>query len=144
MTQISRFKLKEETLEKLYSLMFEVLGKKSKKEFLLIMNDLVSPAEKIMIAKRIAVIYLLTKKVDQQIISRTVKVSLSTVSKFSLLTKLSNVIPNALAVLIAHEEIRLFIDEIFVSMFPPGTINTNWKGAWELKKEVRRKQTQGF
>ena len=144
MTQISRFKLKEETLEKLYSLMFEVLGKKSKKEFLLIMNDLVSPTEKIMIAKRIAVIYLLTKKIDQQIISRTVKVSLSTVSKFSLLTKLSNVIPNALAALISHEEIRLFIDEIFVSLFPPGTIHTDWKGTWELKKEIRRKQTQGF
>mgnify|MGYP001580136124 CR=1 FL=1 len=144
MTQISRFKLKEETLEKLYSLMFEVLGKKSKNEFLLIMNDLVSPTEKIMISKRIAVIYLLTKNIDQRTIAHTMKVSLSTISKYALLVKVSNVLPNALSNLIRNEGIRLLISEIFVTLFPPGTPNSSWGATWELKKEIGRKKSRGF
>ena len=65
MTRISKHELTDEVLEKLFTLFFEIVGKKQRKdEFQKVINDLLTPVERIMIAKRIAIVYLLLKSID--------------------------------------------------------------------------------
>ena len=80
MTRISKRILKERVLLKLYSLFFEIMSQYNNKEnFLSLIEDILSPTEKIMITKRVAVIYLLIKGVDYRDISEVLKVSTGTV-----------------------------------------------------------------
>jgi len=59
MVRNSRFELSEGLLEKLFDLFFEVVGNQSSKsEFKKIFVDLLTPAERIMLAKRVAIIYI--------------------------------------------------------------------------------------
>ncbi len=144
MTQISRFKVNADVLEKLNDLLFELLSNKSKDAFQIVLRDLISPTEKVMIAKRIGVIYLLEKNIDQRTITSIMKVSLATVSRYALLIRSSRTIPNALEKLITKERTRLLVSQLFELLFPPGTMHTNWKSSWKLRAEIERKKRRGF
>jgi Trp operon repressor len=80
MTRISKYKVEDKVLRKLYFLMFEIISNIDEEErFEGIMNELLSPTEKIMIAKRVAIVYLLMKNIDYLIISDVLKVSSRTI-----------------------------------------------------------------
>ena len=71
---------------KLYNLVFEVISHSSRKDkFFHVFEDIFSPTEKMMIAKRVTIIYLLIKGIDQKIIADTIKVSTATVSKYAVM-----------------------------------------------------------
>lgn len=145
MVQISRFKLNDETLEKLFTLFFEVVGKKSNKdEFINTISDILSPVEKIMIAKRIAIIYLLLQNIDHRAICLTLKVSTATVAKFALLTSKSSGVIQTFNRILKNMKIELFLLEMFNALFPPGMPGVNWKSAWKRKLAVARKKSTGL
>ena len=65
MTRISKHPLSERVYEKLFILLFEVMAKKTNKDdFNKVLFELLSPVERIMIAKRVIIIFLLMKKID--------------------------------------------------------------------------------
>lgn len=84
MTQVSKYPLPEDLEKQMFSLFFQALADlrlpSDVAEFL---DDLLSPVEKTMLAKRLAIAILLVKDYDQRSISRTLKVSLTTVSKIN-------------------------------------------------------------
>ena len=64
MVHLSKKYLDKTKLLKLYQLFFEIISRTyDKSEFYEVLNDFISPLEQIMIAKRIAIVYLLTKKI---------------------------------------------------------------------------------
>lgn len=145
MTRISRFKLSDRVCDKLFELFFEVIARqKNKDEFNKILFDLLSPVERIMIAKRIVVIYLLMKEIDYRTICNVLKVSNGTVSKFRIIMEKSGGVVPRLKHILKEERIYLFIKELFNELFPPGRYGVNWKVAWERKFELDREKTQGI
>ena len=91
MVHLSSYPLEKRKLLKLYQLFFEIIARSgSRDNFIVMMNDVVSPPEQIMIAKRIAIVYLLTKGINPSAIAYYLKVSKSTAAKFSLLESLRN------------------------------------------------------
>ncbi len=141
MTQVSRRYLDESILHKLFILFFEAVGNNTaQKEFEDIINDLLSPSEKIMLAKRVAIIYLLLKKKDVITISKTLKVSTSTVSKFKIITENSHGIVPRFEKIIKSKKIYDFLTDLFKDVFfPPFRPGSNWstnlKERWRIKKE---------
>ena len=114
MVQISRKKLPKELLSKLLLLFFEVVGKKNKNdEFEKIINDLFSETERIMVIKRIAIMYLLMKQIQPVIIADVLSVSLSTVAKFSILMEKSEGVVPYLKKLLQKEKIADFFEDVF-------------------------------
>ncbi|MDO9027306.1 MAG: Trp family transcriptional regulator, partial [Candidatus Roizmanbacteria bacterium] len=86
MARISKYKLRNEVLDKLFNLFFEIVGNQDdKNKFNEIIKGVFSYNERIMFAKRIAIIYLLLKNIDFQNICMALNVSSSTVAKFKLL-----------------------------------------------------------
>ncbi len=146
MVQISRNKLPEEILSKLLLLFFEVVGKKNKnEEFEKIINDLFSPVERIMIIKRIAIMYLLMKQIQPVIIADVLKVSPSTVAKFSIIMDKSEGIVPYLKKLLEKEKISDFFEDIFDDLFNyPGRYGINWSQAWKSKIEKENRRRTGI
>ncbi len=86
MVNISRRQLPEEILNKTFNLFFKIFSKCSSKEtFFVLLNDFFTPKEKILLAKRITIIYLLIKGIEQNNIADLLKVSTSTVAKYALI-----------------------------------------------------------
>lgn len=145
MTRISRFTLNKDMLEKLFTLFFEVVGRRGNRdEFQKVIFDILSPVERIMIAKRIAVSYLLLKKIDYKIICDTLKVSPTTVAKFKLLLERSEGMVPVFGRMLTNEKIELFLGELFSEIFYPGKPGINWKSAWELKRSIQEKKETGL
>lgn len=145
MARISRFKLNEKVYEKLFILLFEVVGKRSNKEdFNKIMVDLLSPVERIMIAKRIVIIYLLMKEIDYRAICKVIKVSNGTVSKFRLIIEKSEGIVPVLKYLLREDKIALFFKELFNDLFAPGVYGVNWSEAWKRRLDLQREKREGI
>lgn len=145
MVRNSRFQLDDNILEKLFNLFFEVVGKKSDKdEFREVMIDLLSPAERIMISKRIAIIYLLLKKIDYYNICEVLKVSAATVAKFSLLMEKSQGIVPTFKTIVTKEKVGEFLEDLFNTLYAPGVPGINWKAAWERKRDLQRRKIYGM
>jgi len=143
MVNISKRPVDVKKLFKLYQLFFEVVSKaKNKDEFLELIKDLLSPVEQIMVAKRIAIIYLLTKNVDQLAIARYIKVSRATVSKFNLLffekkTRLIKIIES----MIKKEKIGHFLEDLFADLFiQPGVKIGHWQRYWDHKRRQNERK----
>jgi len=145
MVHLSKKTIDKNKLAKLYRILFEITSvADDENEYIEIIKDIISPSEQIMIAKRIAIIFLLIKNIEFQNICQVLKVSSSTVSKFSLLKeKESPIIKNLQGFIIKDEFYDFFLD-FLNTLFPPGKYGVNWKDAWERKKESQRRKTYGF
>ncbi|PIP62757.1 hypothetical protein COW98_02330, partial [Candidatus Roizmanbacteria bacterium CG22_combo_CG10-13_8_21_14_all_35_9] len=122
-----------------------MVGKReNKEEFQRLINDVFSSTERIMVAKRIAIIYLLTKNIDYRIICEVLKVSASTVFKFRLLTEESKGIVPILKKILRGEKISQFFEEILLTFNRPGKYGVNWSQAWKDKMAFERKKETGI
>lgn len=145
MARISRHKLEDDVLEKLFTLFFQVVGKKgSPGEFQKIIADLLSPVERIMIAKRIAIAYLVMKNIEYPVICRVLKVSSATVAKFRLLLEKSDGLIPTLKTLIRTEKFVQFFEELFISLHLPPTPGSNWSAAMRAKRALEKRKAQGI
>jgi Trp operon repressor len=141
MVNLSKIQVDEKKLVKVYQLMFEILNKADDKDdFLGIIKDILSPPEQLMVAKRIAIVYLLLKGVDHTTIAKYLKSSRATVAKFSLLfynkeTRLIGIIGE----LLNKEDISHFFEDLFADIFiKPGLKIGHWQMHWDHK----RRQTE--
>lgn len=145
MIRISYFAIKEEDYEKIYSIFYRIVGQtENKDEFSKILFDLLTPAERIMLIKRIAIIYLLMKDIHYLTICEVVKVSNTTVNKYKLLMERSEGIVPVLKSMVKQEKVWLFFEDIFSQIFHPGLPGINWKAAWERRIDLDRKKNRGL
>lgn len=85
MSQVSRRKVQLSIENKIYNTLFEAIAKlRSEKEIQEFLNDLLSPTERIMVAKRLAIAALLLKGYQYETISDILKVSSTTIGKVSI------------------------------------------------------------
>jgi uncharacterized protein YerC len=140
MTQISRYPLQKQVEERVYEVLMEsVAAANNSVSVNCLLEDLLSPTERLMIAKRISIALLLIKKYDQRTISKWLKVSLATVSKVSLvLQKGKGGYQTIIGSLLNKEELNKFIqriDDAIADFLPP--MSRNWrhwrKARWESK-----------
>lgn len=143
MVNLSKTPVDEKKLIKLYQLMFEIVNKaEDEKDFLELIKDILSPPEQLMVAKRIAIIYLLIKGVEQSSIAKYLKSSRATVAKFSLLfydkeTKLIGIIGE----LLNKEKVNHFLEDLFADIFiQPGLKIGHWQSYWDHKKRQRERK----
>lgn len=145
MVRISPYLLKPEVFEKVFNVFYEVLGNnRNREEFNNILFDLLTPAERVMIAKRIAIIFLLMKNIDYKTISEVLKVSTTTVFKFRLMMETSKGLVHSLQQIVMTDKVILVFKELFSDLFPPGVYGVNWKAAWERKIKIQKEKTEGM
>lgn len=143
MVRNSRNPLPEEIFLKMYSLFFEIFNcYENKESFFELMNDLFTPAEKIMIAKRVGIIYLLIKKVDYRDISEILKVSTCTITHYAYIynnrkSKIIEIIKSQLM----KEKVLYFLDDLLADvMIQPGLKIGHWQQYWDHKRKQQERK----
>ncbi len=85
MPHISKRKLDKKTLGKIFSKLITLLGHaKNHRELAYMLDELLTETEKIMLAKRLAIILMLEGDIPQNRIIEALSISPSTVTRFSL------------------------------------------------------------
>jgi len=141
MVNLTKKYVDEKKLVKINQLMFEILNKADDREdFFEIIKDIISPPEQLMVAKRVATIYLLLKGVDHYTIAKYLKSSRATVAKFSLLfyereSKLIKVIKD----LLKNENISHFFEDLFADIFIQSGLKI---GHYQMHWDHKRRQQE--
>ena len=100
MVRMSKYKVKESVINKMSELLFEILGRENSKEkFIATLYDVLSPVERLMVGKRLLIMYMVSIGVDYYIISDVVKVSRATIAKFAFLLDKSTYIKHSLSII---------------------------------------------
>lgn len=138
MPHISRKKLKKEEVDKIFkklALVFDSAGKNKKSKILL--EEFLTPTEKVMLAKRLAIIFMLNEKISIHYISDTLFVSPSTVQRISLkhefgeysyLSKITSGKNN-------KHDIWKTIKPLVMTVLTPKGARGRWKWFYEIDKK---------
>lgn len=136
MTQVSRIPLSLEIEKRVFEIFLDSVAEvKTRGEVEKFLDDLLSPTEKIMLAKRLSIAFLLHKGYDQRSICRILKVSLGTVNKVNLEMKLGGKgYQRVIGKIIQGEKMEEFwqkIDDFIADIVPPK--GRDWR-AWRSKR----------
>lgn len=144
MAQISKRVLQKNVEERILDLFWTSLSMLSTKEKVaLFLDDLLSPTEKLMLGKRLAIAFMLMKGYDYPSINNRLKVSDSTIWNVKMnLTYKGKGYNMAIEQIMSKEKWEKFwqdLDHFFGKVLPP-RYGTNWKEARRKQWENRRKQ----
>ncbi len=84
MTRVSRISLDRKIQNDMISEFWYALGKLNRSEIEILLKELLSPVEVIMLSKRLEILKLLTKKFHYLAIKKAIKVTEPTIAKMSL------------------------------------------------------------
>ncbi|TSC90177.1 MAG: hypothetical protein G01um10145_281 [Microgenomates group bacterium Gr01-1014_5] len=147
MTQVSKRYLSSDVQKRMFEVFINAVSKaKYRRDVASFLTDLLSPTERIMLAKRLAIAYLLVKKSwTYREISQILKVSLATIQRVSLVLNVQGdgyrKIVNSL---LKDEQIENFMNKVAdaITVIPPG--GANWK-QWRKEREAeKRSRTKAF
>ena len=139
MTHISKQKLKEEDFKKIYDQlisMFDTAGDSRRSDRLL--KEFLTSAEKVMLAKRFAILCMLEQGVSQHFIGQVLKVSPSTVNRIFLQYQ-NNKFRYIESILKKNRRnIWDTLGTIITAGLPPRV----GRGRWQWLNEIERKQNR--
>ena len=128
MPHISSKKLKKEHLEKLYREFGIALEKSAKKSWIkFFLNDFLTRTEKIMLAKRFAVIYLLSKDLPTSYISNALCMSPATIARMSLKYEIGKYSSLLKTIKNDNENMWKILEKILRAGLPPIAGRGRWK-----------------
>ncbi|OGI75598.1 hypothetical protein A3C67_00720 [Candidatus Nomurabacteria bacterium RIFCSPHIGHO2_02_FULL_42_19] len=128
MPHISSKKLKKEHLQKLYNEFSVALEKSARKSWVKIfLNDFLTRTEKIMLAKRFAVIYLLSKDVPASYIAEALYMSPATIFRMSLKYDIGKYSSLLKAIREENKDIWRILEKILRARLPPRAGRGRWK-----------------
>ena len=148
MAQVSINPLSLKTSERIFEILISVVAALDKAEDIQeFLNDLLSPTEKVMLAKRLTIAYLLLKGYDQRSICAIMKVSLGTVSRVSnsLQTK-GKGYKGVIGKVFAKDKMSQIIEKLDNFLFellpPPGGVN--WAERKRVHYEEKKRRRKPF
>jgi len=146
MAQISKRILRRKVEERIFEIFLKSLGKiKNDRQAAGFVEDLLSPTERTMLAKRMSIAFLLSRGYDQRAICRVLRVSLGTVSKVSLkLKQKGGGYRWVIGQIGKEEEIRKVLEDmesLFTALPPKGG---NWSRWRKRKIEKERSRSKAF
>ncbi len=148
MAQISKRYLEKKVEDRIVDLFWTSLSLLSTKEDVgLLLEDLLTPTEKLMLAKRLAIAFMVIKGESYPIINERLKVSDTTIwnVKLNLIHK-GKGYKSTIKKIMSKEKWEKFwndLDFLFQKLLPP-TPGTNWKEVRRKQWKNRKNQTKSF
>lgn len=124
MPQVSKIRLRKEIEERMFKIFFQSMADaKTPKETENLLNDLLTPTEKIMLAKRLAIALLLLRGYDYSTVRQILKVSYGTISRVANWLKIEGSGYRKILTKMARQEIWKDllnqINDVFIGITPP-------------------------
>lgn len=142
MAQISKKYLSVDVQNKITGTLFEAISQvKGRKETSLFLNDLLTPTEKVVLAKRLAIAVLLIKGWGYEAIQSFLKVSSDTVGKVSVIVKINQGYRSVVEKMMRTEAGREFWQDVLKLAHRIGTRETFVDDQFLNKKFGYKKKT---
>lgn len=141
MSQVSRYPISSEVYERCWEIFNKTLiGIKTSKDVDEIIGDLLTPTEKIMIAKRLSIAFLLTQGYEYREITKVLRVSFPTISMVNIGLKYGkNGYKKAVDRILKDENLKDFLNKTVQSLISPATKGKG-SGSWRyLRSELEKK-----
>lgn len=144
MSQVSKYPVRKNVYERIFDIFLETFSKlKSKKEVSDFFDEFLTPTEKIMLAKRLAINILLAKDFGYREISEILRVSSTTISSVSDKYKYGKTLNKITQTLINKEGIEDFWLEIADACTAMGMVGTKGTSGWKyLNNKINKKRTR--
>ena len=141
MAQVSKRKLDENKLKKIFDLFFDLIVEiKNRKQGEMLLNEILTPTEQIMVAKRVAAFYLFTKEIKPNKIAEILKVSRSTVFYYKYLFDNSQSIKGFLSKRANFDKVKRILKDVFVDLYYGGPKKgSNWSQQKKTYESHKRK-----
>lgn len=145
MVNISKKKIDNYVLDRLFELLFVVFSENRKEsDFRNLFISLFSNTERIMIVKRLGLIYLMLKNFKKNDICRLIKISKATFDKYKLIIDKDPIIYEKFKSFIKKEKAINIFEEIINILYGPGTPGVNWTDALKTKRKIEIRKKYGF
>ena len=146
MTQVSRYPISTKVADRIFEVFLKTLVEiKSNKEADEFISDLLTPTEKIMLAKRLAIAFLLEKGYDYRTIQKIIRVSAPTITSVNTARKYGSEGYKKLVAKIIREEklINFFEGTVEKLLSMPSELERG-SGAWSyLRRQVKNRRWKG-
>lgn len=142
MPQVSKNKLSpkiHKRIDEIFLNCFSKLNNNSDIQFFL--NDILTPTERKMITKRVAIAYLYELNYDYRSISFTIKVSTATVNSVINKYSQSEKFQKNIKQLVKNEKFNQNLQQLIGTLTGVYAINSSKSGAWkEINKKIKDKE----
>lgn len=121
MPPVSKRIISPKISKNIYDLLINSFSKiRGKNDLLPFISDLLTPTEKVMVSKRLAIAFLLIRKdIDQRQISKILKVSTGTIARVNIVLNTEGVgYRNVLSKILRDENLKLLLAEVY-DLFTP-------------------------
>lgn len=147
MAQVSKNPLTQKASKQIFSIFLEAVSSvKDSHSTAIFLTDLLTRTEQIMLAKRLSIAYMLQKGYKQRSISKTLKVSTTTVSKVNnTLEEGKGGYQKVVKLMLKREKILEFfqkIEDYLVETFPPKS--RNWSQYYSKHYQEKAKRQKEF
>lgn len=145
MAQVSRYPVSSEVEKRMYQILIDTISNlRDPGEIESFLNEFISPVEKIMLAKRMAIAVLLAKGYDYASIKKILRVTPTTIASISIALKYSKRgYKGAVEKILRSEKMEEFwqkVDNVVHDLVPPGPGNWSYMRARrEAEKRERKK-----
>lgn len=146
MAQVSKYPIRKEIADRIFELFIKTLiNIKERDEAEKLVSDLLSPTERIMLAKRLTIAFLLEKGYDYRSIKDILKVSSPTIAAVNLARQYGSKGYKKLIDKISREEsISKFLRDLAIKLVSVPAVSISKGGSWrylkeELEKEKRKR-----
>lgn len=147
MSQISRNPVRADVYKRMYEIFLDAIADvRNRTDVEEFVRDFLTPTERVMLPKRLAIAFLLSKGYEQRLISRYLKVS------FTTITRVSNQLREAgagyrrvIQKILVDERLVDFIEKIDDALAallgPAGPGSSNW-GRWKADRWRKKREAQ--
>lgn len=143
MAQVSKYPISKEIYDRIFEIFIKTLIKlKAKKEAEEFVQSLLTPVERIMLAKRLAIAFLLEKGYEYRQIQRIIRVSLPTIASVNIVRKYSSEgYKNIITKILKEEKLDDLLEKAVVKLLDFPSKATKGSGVWRyLKQEIEKER----
>ncbi|OGY10988.1 MAG: hypothetical protein A3A58_02670 [Candidatus Blackburnbacteria bacterium RIFCSPLOWO2_01_FULL_41_27] len=145
MAQVSKYPIQKDVADKIFLLLAKSISKtKTDSQAVEFMESLFTPTERIMLAKRVAIAYLLAKDYQYRDIQKVLRVSMPTIAFVSSVMKYGNDSYRKIVKSIQGEEkLETLFDEVIKGILKPlGEVSKGGNTYRYLKMEIEKEQNK--
>ena len=141
MSQISKYPISKAISDRIFEVFLKTLVEvKNREEADQFISDFLTPTEKIVLAKRLAIAFLLEKGHDYRTIQQIIRVSAPTITSVSIARKYgSDGYKKLISKILRQEKLIEFFDEALVKILAAPSALERGRGVWTyLKRDAEK------
>ena len=143
MAQVSKYPVRKDVYNEIFEVFLETIANlDTKKKVAVFFEEFLTPTERIMLAKRLAIGLFISKGYNYQEISDLLRVSTSTIADYAIVYKYKNGYKEVVNQILKSKQIERFLLSLGEKIASIGAMGGSKSGGWiYLRNELKKKRS---